>query len=79
MNSLSFDEFQRLSLDGFSSKEKLQIPRLFLLKDPNVEIIYVTAQEVPADIKHYYTKVLELGGVEDYKSRVHFICPEYSS
>ena len=79
MNSLSYDEFQRLSFDKFTCKESLQIPRLFLLKDPNIEIIYITAHELPADIKHYYTKVLELGGVEDYKSRLHFITPEYTS
>ena len=78
MNSLSYDEFQRLSLDCFKSKQSLQIPRLFRLKDPNVELIYVSSYELPPDIKHYYTKVLELGGIENYSARVHFITPEYT-
>lgn len=54
----------------------MQIARVFALKDPNVDIIYVSQLELSNDLISYYTKILELGGVTDFKERLHFITPE---
>lgn len=54
----------------------MQITRIFSLKDPNVEVIYISPYELPSEIVNYYYKILELGDISDYRSRLHFISPE---
>lgn len=57
----------------------MQITRIFALKDPLVEVVYVSPYELSTEIVNYYYKILELGDVVDFKSRLHFISPEMAT
>ena len=50
--------------------------RIFCLRDPNIEIIYVAPYALPKEIISYYYKICELGELQNYKERIHFIWPE---
>lgn len=41
INSLSIEELKRISMEKFLQRENAQLSRIFNLRDPNVEIIYV--------------------------------------
>lgn len=42
INSITVDELKRVSMEKFLQRENAQISRIFALKDPNIEIIYVS-------------------------------------
>lgn len=42
INSISIDELKRISMEKFLQRENAQLSRIFSLKDPEVEVIYVT-------------------------------------
>lgn len=73
---LNYDEFQRTTMSKFSQRQNVQITRLFALRDPAVHIIYVTPYTLPSDLIIYYSKVLELCGVTDFKERFSTVTPE---
>ena len=50
--------------------------RLCAINDPLVDIIYVAPMEIAEDVLAYYEKLLEVGGVEDPKTRFKIIVPE---
>lgn len=54
----------------------MQITRIFSLKDPLVEVIYVCPYELSTEIVNYYYKILELGEISNFRTRLHFISPE---
>lgn len=54
----------------------MQITRIFNLKDPLVDVIYISPFDLSNEIINYYYKILELGDVTNYKDRLHFIWPE---
>lgn len=54
----------------------MQITRIFCLRDPLVEIVYMSPYELSSEIVNYYYKILELGDVHDFRSRLHFVSPE---
>ena len=76
INSFSFEESRRLTMEKFLQRQNNQITRLFNIKDPLVEIIYISPFDLPAEIINYYHKVLSLGEINDFKDRIHFIWPE---
>lgn len=63
-------------MEKVSQRQNAQITRLFRLKDPFVEVIYISPFDLSSDIISYYYKILELNGVADYKDRLHFIWPD---
>ena len=76
VNSLSIGEAKRISMEKFIQRENLQISRLFLLKDPNVNIIYISPFTFTNDILGYYMKILQIGDIEEASTRLHIVVPE---
>lgn len=79
VNSLSIGDAKRLSMEKFMQRENLQISRLFLLRDPNVNIIYISPFTFTNDILGYYMKILQIGDIEEASTRLHIIVPENAS
>lgn len=46
------------------------------MKDPNIDVIYVTPFLLTSEVTKYYTKILELVEVENASKRLHIIVPE---
>ena len=42
INSISIQEMKRISMEKFLQRENAQISRIFAVKDPNVDVIYVS-------------------------------------
>ena len=76
VNSLSIGEAKRISMEKFMQRENIQIARLFLLRDPNVSIIYVSPFTFTNDVLGYYMKILQIGDIEEASTRLHIIVPE---
>ncbi len=76
INSFSFQETRRLTMEKFLQRQNNQMTRIFNIRDPLVEIIYISPFDLPAEIINYYHKVMSLGDLNDYKDRIHFIWPE---
>ena len=76
ISSLNFEELQRLSMDKYNQKQNLQITRLFALRDPLVEVIYVAPFDLPPEVMGYYSKVMELGGIPNFQTRFHIVWPD---
>eukprot|EP00945_MAST-04E_sp_MAST-4E-sp1_P006243 g6243.t1 len=74
--SISREEHQRLTIPHFQIQQNLQMSRLCAINDPLVDIIYVAPMEIAEDVLAYYEKLLEVGGVEDPKTRFKIIVPE---
>lgn len=75
MNSFSFEEIKRLSMEKFPQRENTQITRIFNLKDPLVHIIYISPYDLPSELIDYFYKILNLGDITDCKNRLHFVWP----
>lgn len=63
ISSISIEELKRISMAKFLQRENAQLSRIFSLKDPNVEVIYVTPFQMTSDVLGYYMKILEIGEV----------------
>ncbi|CAD8177263.1 unnamed protein product [Paramecium pentaurelia] len=76
LNSFSFEEIKRLSMDKFSQRQNTQITRIFNLQDPLVHIIYIAPYDLPSELIDYFYKILNLGDISDCKNRLYFVWPE---
>jgi len=76
INSFSISEMQRMTIEKYKQKENAQIARLFGVKDPNVNIIYICPFPLTSEIYNYYLKILELVEIEHPEKRFHVIVPE---
>ena len=76
ISSLSIDELRRLTMDKFLVRQNLQLSRIFSIQDPNIEIVFVSAFEMTPEIVGYYTKILELGNIQDVSSRLTLLSPD---
>jgi hypothetical protein len=76
INSFSIRQGQRLSLEKYKQKENAQIARLFNVKDPNVDIIYICPFPLTNEIYNYYLKILELVEIENPDRRFTIVVPE---
>lgn len=47
-----------MSMEKFLQRENAQISRIFSLKDPNVEVIYICPFTLTSDVLGYYMKIL---------------------
>ena len=63
ISSISIEELKRISMAKFLQRENAQLSRIFALKDPDVEVIYVTPFQMTSDVLGYYMKILEIGEV----------------
>lgn len=50
-------------MSHFRHREALGLTRLFALRDPSLEMIYVLPLEANSEVINYYWKVLEVAGV----------------
>lgn len=50
--------------------------RIFRVKDPKVDVIYVSPYTLTSEVFKYYMKILELCEVPDAANRFHLIVPE---
>jgi len=76
INSFSLSELQRLTIEKLKQKENSQIARIFSVKDPNVDVIYVCPFALTNDVYKYYLKILELVEIENPEKRFHIVVPE---
>lgn len=76
INSYSFSEQKRLSMEKFKQRENSQISRIFSVKDPKVDVIYVSPFTLTNEVYEYYKKILELGELEKPENRFHIVVPE---
>ncbi|XP_076802306.1 IQ domain-containing protein H-like isoform X2 [Clavelina lepadiformis] len=83
--SLGHPPHLRSRLPGFNRKQNVQMGRLCDLKDPNIDVIYISPVEVLEELKQYYCKLLglrsavEAGDPEelgDLSERFTFVVPE---
>ena len=65
-----------MSVEKFKQKENCQINRLFNIRDPNIDIIYICPFPLTNEIQDYYQKILELVEVDNAQSRFKIIVPE---
>ena len=49
---------------------------MFSLKDPNVDIIYISPYTLTSEVSKYYLKILELVEIEEPLKRFHTVVPE---
>lgn len=57
------------------SMQNSQMARIFRLSDPLVEIIIISPFEMQLDVLAYYVKMLDINGIPDVESRLHFVTP----
>lgn len=76
INSFSIQEIQRMTIEKYKQKENAQIARLFNVKDPNINIIYVCPFPLTSEIYSYYLKILELVEIEHPDKRFTILVPE---
>ena len=74
--SLSREEHQRASIPHLQSRINLQMSRLCDCSDPLVDVLYVAPMDVPDDVRKYYAKLLEVGGVAEPDLRFKIVTPE---
>lgn len=69
----SGNELSRLGIDNLTGRTGSQIGRIFRAMQEKVEVIYVTSNEIPDEVKRYYYKMMELAGLKLGNRRVHFL------
>jgi hypothetical protein len=65
---------QRMTIENLKQLENAQISRIFRLKDPNVDVIYIAPYMFSTELTKYYMKILELLEIDNH--RLHIIVPE---
>lgn len=50
--------------------------RIFSVKDPNLEVIYISPFPLTNEIQQYYSKILELVEIENPETRFTVVVPE---
>lgn len=76
VNSISIAEIKRMSMEKFLQRENAQISRIFSVKDPLVEVIYVSPFQMTNDVLGYYMKILEIGEIENPNSKLNIVVPD---
>jgi hypothetical protein len=65
-----------MSIEKYKQKENAQLARIFSVKDPNLEVIYISPFPLTNEIQQYYQKILELVEIENPESRFTVVVPE---
>jgi hypothetical protein len=63
-------------MSHFRHREAVGLLRLFQLRDPNLEIIFISPLEPNEEVIQYFNKVLEVSGIPDAMNRLHIVYPE---
>ncbi len=74
--SMSREEHQRATIPHLQSRMNLQMVRLCNTIDPLVDVVYVAPMDIPDDVKRYYSRLLEVGGIKDPNLRYKIVVPE---
>ncbi len=69
-------ELKRISMEKFLQRENAQIARIFAVRDPNVDVIYISPFQLTNDVTGYYMKILEIGEIENPQGRVNIVVPD---
>ena len=54
----------------------MQLPRIVSVSDPLIDVVYISPYTLPDDIKAYYNKLLEVGGVQNIANKLRILVPE---
>lgn len=73
--TIDYDQLKKLQTRDYMSMQNSQMARIFRLSDPLVEIIIITPFDLQLDILAYYVKMLEINGIPDAETRIHFVTP----
>jgi len=65
-----------MTIEKYKQKENAQLARLFKVKDPNIDIVYVCPFPLTNEIYNYYLKILELVEIENPDRRFTIVVPE---
>jgi len=65
-----------MTVEKLKQKENSQIMRIFSVKDPLVDIIYISPFTMTSEVYKYYMKILDLVEIEEPAKRFHLIVPE---
>jgi hypothetical protein len=65
-----------MSIEKYKQKENAQLARIFSVKDPNVDVIYISPFPLTNEIATYYTQILGLLEVENPEKRFTVVVPE---
>lgn len=76
INSLSYDSDVNCTISKYTERQNNQMSRLIRLRDPNIEIIYISPYVIPEDVVNFYFSILKTIGISDVKERVHFVVPD---
>jgi hypothetical protein len=52
-------------MEKLKQRENSQISRVFSIKDPNVDVIYICPFPLTSEVYNYYLKILELVEIEN--------------
>ena len=63
-------------MEKFLQRENSQISRIFAIKDPNVDVLYISPFQMTNDVIGYYMKILEIGDIENVQSRFQILVPD---
>uniref|UniRef100_A0A7S0VNS7 IQCH-like ATP-grasp domain-containing protein n=1 Tax=Hemiselmis tepida TaxID=464990 RepID=A0A7S0VNS7_9CRYP len=76
MPSISREEAQRVSMEDFLIRQNLQMGRLTWIASSDVEVVYVSPFPLSPDVVQYYTKFLQIQGLEHPDDRFKCVHPE---
>lgn len=62
-----------ITREELTQKLNVEITRIFSVRDPNLNVVYVCPFALTNDITNYYYKILELGEVTNYRDRITFV------
>lgn len=75
INSYSFSNYKNCTMEKFLEKQNNQLNRIINLRDPNVEMIYISPFNLDNQVLSYYFSILSTLGVENAKERFHLVIP----
>eukprot|EP01064_Diplonema_japonicum_P026301 TRINITY_DN3771_c0_g1_i1.p1 TRINITY_DN3771_c0_g1~~TRINITY_DN3771_c0_g1_i1.p1 ORF type:complete len:943 (+),score=239.09 TRINITY_DN3771_c0_g1_i1:98-2926(+) len=74
--SLSYTPEQCTSIPFYNCFQNAQLARIIDLIDPNVEVVYLSPFPIEQEALQYYTRLLQMAGVNDITSRLQVLVPE---
>eukprot|EP01080_Neovahlkampfia_damariscottae_P000458 gene458-6869_t len=74
--SLSFDQEEVKKVHGAYKYEERQLYNIFLLKNPNARMIFMTSEIMEPTIIDYYCGLVAGQDIENVKERIFFVSPD---
>eukprot|EP01065_Artemidia_motanka_P012338 TRINITY_DN16790_c0_g1_i1.p1 TRINITY_DN16790_c0_g1~~TRINITY_DN16790_c0_g1_i1.p1 ORF type:complete len:948 (+),score=284.41 TRINITY_DN16790_c0_g1_i1:65-2908(+) len=79
LSSLSYTAKQCGTIPFFDCFQNSQLARLLDLADPDVEVVYISPFPIEQEALQYYTKILQMNGVQNVEGRLQVMVPENRS